>query len=318
MPKFRTILLPLLIVASAAVAQDRRLPRVVTAGADQTLRVWDTTGKESRNILAHDATVSAVVVSSDGKTAFSASADRTIKSWNLEDGSKSNTFEGHDQEVTCLALSPDGRILASGSVDQTVRLWNTLTGMQSRRIPAHSKSVRAIAWSPDGRLIASAGADKLIQVWRSDGTPAGTIVSQDEAVMSLVWTMDSASILTGDGEGNLKMWSARDLSQTARQKAHEKTVNAVAVNSDGTRIATVGADGRLRIWTHSGKSFLETKSSQPGRSLVSVAWGRDSSIVITGGADRTIRYWNAADLSEVRRTNAHDAAVTAVVAISGG
>ncbi len=314
---YARILILLVITASAALAQERRLPRVVTAGADQTLRLWDPNGKESQNILAHDATVTAVVVSSDGKSAFSASSDRTIKSWNLEDGSKSNTFEGHDQEVTCLALSPDSRMLASGSADQSVRLWSTLTGIQAKRIPAHSKAVRAIAWSPDGRLIASAGADKLIQVWRADGTPAGTIVSQDEAVTSLVWTKDSASILTGDGEGNLKMWSARDLSQTARHKAHERAVAAVALTMDGTRIATVGADGRLKTWTFASKSFIEGRTTLPGRSLTSVTWSGDSGILITGGVDRTIRYWNAADLTEMRKINAHDAAVTSVLAISG-
>src|SRR5688572_7041356 len=110
--KVRMPILALLILASAAIAQERRLPKVVTAGADQTLRLWDAAGKEAQNLLAHDATVTAVVVASDGKTAFSASADRTIKSWNLEDGSKSKTFMGHDQEVTCLALNPDGRMLA--------------------------------------------------------------------------------------------------------------------------------------------------------------------------------------------------------------
>src|SRR5205809_6588691 len=104
----------LAILAESAFAQTRPLPKVVSTGADQTLRVWGADGKEVQNILAHDATVTAIAVSSDGKIAFTASADRAIKGWNLEDGTKASTLEGHSQEVTCIALSPDGRILASG------------------------------------------------------------------------------------------------------------------------------------------------------------------------------------------------------------
>ena len=313
---FRSLAITAVVfTAAAAVAQNRPLPRVLSAGADQTVRLFGPDGKETQNILAHDATVTAVITA-DGKTAYSASTDRSIKSWNIEDGAKSNTFEGHSQEVTCLALSPDGRVLASGSVDQSVRLWNTLTGMQTRRIPAHSKPVRALAWSPDGLSLASAGADKLIQVWRADGSPAGTIVSQDDAITSLVWTRDSASILTGDGEGNLKLWNARDFTVTGRHKAHEKSVTSVALRPDGDRIATAGADGRIKIWTYASRNFTLVKESPPGRTLNAVAWSVDGTMLLTAGADRAIRYWNAADLSEVRKINAHDAAVTAIVALS--
>jgi WD40 repeat protein len=314
----KSTIIALAALLTAAPILDHKTPRLVSGGADQTIRIWDGAGKEIQNILAHDATVTALALTGDGKTAYSASADRTIKSWNLEDGSRTNTLEGHDQEVTCVALSPNGKTLASGSADQSVRLWNTLTGIQTRRIPAHSKAVRAVAWSPDGQFLASTGADKLIQIWRADGAPAGTIVSQDDAVTSLVWTMDSASLLTGDLEGNLKLWSARDLSVTARQRAHERAVTVVALNPNGSRIATAGADGRVKTWTFMGKGFMEGKETPPGRSLNSLAWSPDSAFLISGGADRTVRIWNADDLTEVRKINAHDAAVTAAIPLTGG
>ena len=78
-------------VNSVAFSPDGR--RIVSGGADNTVRVWDAdTGQRIGQPLT-----------------------------------------GHTDGVTSVAFSPDGTRIASGSGDKTVRLWDAATGQPDRR-----------------------------------------------------------------------------------------------------------------------------------------------------------------------------------------
>ena len=59
--------------------------------------------------------VSSVAVSADGRLALSASADRTVKVWDLTSGQELRTLAGHAGEVSSVAVSADGRLALSAS-----------------------------------------------------------------------------------------------------------------------------------------------------------------------------------------------------------
>ena len=105
------------------------------------------------------------------KTLASASADKTIKLWDLQ-GQLLRTFIGHKNVIFSIAFSPDGQTLASASADKTIKLWNlqgqllhTFTGYQDAsysaftsdgRYIAAADDVTSVVFSPDGKYIASA------------------------------------------------------------------------------------------------------------------------------------------------------------------
>ncbi len=77
-----------------------------------------------QSLSGHSDQVKSVVVSPDGKTLFSASADKTIKIWRLYTGELLQTLTGHSSAVNCIAISPDGQFLVSGSSDKTIKIWH--------------------------------------------------------------------------------------------------------------------------------------------------------------------------------------------------
>ncbi len=77
-----------------------------------------------RKIIAHDRYVSSILISPDGKTIISASADSTIKGWEAESGREIFALKGHYNGVTQLSVSSDGKLLASASFDQSIRIWD--------------------------------------------------------------------------------------------------------------------------------------------------------------------------------------------------
>ncbi|EKX49662.1 hypothetical protein GUITHDRAFT_59617, partial [Guillardia theta CCMP2712] len=71
----------------------------------------------------HVQQVMSLAFSSDGLRLASASYDRTVKVWDLQQGSVTHTLTGHADRVTSVAFLPGGGEIVSGSYDRTIRRW---------------------------------------------------------------------------------------------------------------------------------------------------------------------------------------------------
>jgi WD40 repeat protein len=87
----------------------------------------------------------------DGKSLVSGSWDKTVRVWNVADGSQRACLHGHQDEVLDVTVSPDGRHIVSGSSDRTIRSWDMAIGTEIARLRGHDKRVQCVAVSPDGR-----------------------------------------------------------------------------------------------------------------------------------------------------------------------
>ena len=98
----------------------------------------------------HDNWIRALVFHPSGKYLLSASDDKTIKVWDLQNGRCTKTVDAHDKFVTCMtwgrqAMSGAGgegkvvNVLATGSVDQSVKVSRVSYGT-CRRLNADCRS----------------------------------------------------------------------------------------------------------------------------------------------------------------------------------
>jgi WD40 repeat protein len=53
----------------------------------------------------------------------SASADATVRIWDIGSGREMARLDGHTDGVWGVAVAPSGEWLASGSADHSVRIW---------------------------------------------------------------------------------------------------------------------------------------------------------------------------------------------------
>ena len=235
----------------------------------------------------HDAAVNAVAWLPDRRL-VTAGADGKIAIWTEGKAAPDRTLDGHAAPVAGLAVSPDGGMLASASWDRTVRLW-PLAGGAARVLEGHTQNVNGVAFTADGRAVVSAGYDATLRIWpRAGGAP--NIVNLPSPLNAVVAAPDG-EIVTAGADGKLYI-VAPGGELRATIAAAQTPVIALALSPDGKRIAAAGIRGSVAIIDRATRRVTHTLVG-PGLPVWSVAFFPDSRTLLTGGADRMLRRWNA-------------------------
>lgn len=172
--------------------------QLVSAGFDETLRLWQLTDGSAdgnpRIVGRHRSRVYKAMFHPDQRHVATASADATARLWDLRDGSFVE-FGGHASEVNAAKLSPDGALLATASDDFQLRLHDTVTGRGRWRCPYVSQDgLERFSHRGWRRLDATSLAQPDAK-WRA-------AVAERAVLLDL----DSRRVWFDDGRGELSLW----------------------------------------------------------------------------------------------------------------
>lgn len=155
------------------------------------------------------------------------------------------------------------------------------------------------------------------QIKRTNPDPIATqLVARDvhrHAVISLTFTPDGNHLLSGSGDGKLRVWDLKSNSPLATISSHANWLFSIALSPDGTRVATGGGDNLIHLYDLS--TLLASRGErdlQPVRTLIghsndvhALSFLSDDALV-SAGDDRTLRYWNTATGATTRIVPAHE------------
>jgi WD40 repeat protein len=165
--------------------------------------------------------------------------------------------------VRAIAFSPDGRTLASA--DDRGRLVFWTVGDDGRAAPlgepvrAHDGDVTSLAFDPGGRWLYSGGLDRRVRRWDLAGRKqSGRTLETVQRVMSVAVSADGKSLAAGMTGGLIALWDLeRMVPVSSALPGHRRQDDVagdlditygVAFSPDGLALASVGSDGKLRIW----------------------------------------------------------------------
>jgi RNA polymerase sigma factor (sigma-70 family) len=262
------------LVTTVHLSADGR--RLLSAGADGTVRVWDmATGK----LLAKVALalggeypgVHALACSPDGKRlvvlSHVARPGTPLRLLDMTTGKILGQIDAGKHSIRGAGFLPDGRSLVVWTGDRKARVWDVTTGKATREVE-YTEAVRSrpgpvpvpgqgleeafftAAVSPDGRLIAF-GTDKdMIAVHELDsGTEICRVEKLPRGVGCLAFSPDGRTLAWGssaDPRGHLLEIA------TGKERhaftGHEGGIVSLAYSADGKTLVSGGNDTTLLVW----------------------------------------------------------------------
>ena len=128
--------------------------RLVTAGADRTIRVWPSGDDAPLVLRGHTDEVSTVVVTADGSKVLSASQDGTLRLWDSRTGAELAVLQT-ESELYDVALSRDGKLatLGKGEVVQVFHC-EVCGSLEDVRALALSRAPRSLTAEERQRFLA--------------------------------------------------------------------------------------------------------------------------------------------------------------------
>jgi guanine nucleotide-binding protein subunit beta-2-like 1 protein len=225
----------------------------------------------------HNGLVTSIVVGNANKNQddedailVSGSRDKTLIIWKLDPRSQDSTcgkpwktLTGHNHFVSDLTLSNDNMFVISSSWDKTLRLWDLRSGKCVRQFHGHNKEVHTVSFSTENRQIFSGGSDKAMNLWNTLA----------ECKMT--------SNLNPNQNNDHKDWVSRiRFSQSLKNQYW----------------ASVGWDGRLKLWTGLFKLVASIKAHESNINALDIS--RNGIFIATGGKDQVVRMWDYHDLKK--------------------
>lgn len=266
-------------------------------------------------LAGHDGPILKTALSLNGRWLATASADTTVRLWNLQDSEPAGdaiVLTGHRGPVTSLAISPDGRWLASAGFDGTAILWRlNAENPAESPIVIHTGSgrVHAMIISPNGRWLVTAGGIGgsgrcLAELWDlSAEDPAANSIAlrgHERPILTAVVSSDSRWLATAGEDKTIRVWNLGSRHPAAEQavlRGHEGWIGTLAISPDGRWLASGSYDATARLWRLDSLDPTVTPVVLRGHEgwVGTMAFSPNGRWLATGSFDRTIQLWEFRD-----------------------
>ncbi|MBY0523921.1 MAG: PQQ-binding-like beta-propeller repeat protein [Gemmataceae bacterium] len=261
------------------------------------LQLWDVAKREKRFTLeGHTDTVMQVAFSADDKLLATASADKSIRLWDVATGKLKKTFpDAHAKRITCLAISPDGKTLASGSEDATIQLWDVSKPKPTAVIKGHTETVLFVAFTNEGKTLASGSVDATVKTWDvATQKLESSLTRLADDVVCMAWAPDGQTVAVGSAGGTLRLWDVASGELRTRADRHLDDLTCLAFSRDSKVLATGSKDKTGRLWDVASGRHLGILQGQLG-GVTCLAFAPDGKTLALGTNSALIKLWDLED-----------------------
>ncbi|MEI7686962.1 MAG: protein kinase [Planctomycetota bacterium] len=239
---------------TSAIAYSPHGNVMATADSDGDIKLWSLPDVQSfASLPGSKGAISGLAFSPDGR--WLAAGGRNIDIWDVATLAKIKTLAGNQTATNQIAFHRDGKVLAVAGRQErggSVRLWNVVTGKGIWTSTDADQSAEGVAVGDDFVAVAfadHAGSRSHVRILRLlTGDERGRLRSSASSFRTLALSPNGRTLATGQSDGSVRLWSAREAIELTTLLGQGAPVNSVTFAPDGRSLASASHDGAIRLW----------------------------------------------------------------------
>ena len=305
--------------------------RVLSAGADGQLKVWDASGQLLHCLRdGSGAAVHCAVMLPGGVRAISGSSDGLLRVWDLETGTLLRTLSDGHGTIHAVAVLADGR-LVSAAEDRMVKLWDLPSGQVVQTWRGHSSPVSVLLPLRDGRLL-TASLDATARLWElpATGEPKELrMLRGHQDSLSSVALVDEERVVTASLDGTLRLWRIDTGELLGILEGHAGWVTDCAYIAGGShpvsgglaftqpRILSTSLDGTAKLWDIAHAERLHALCGHHSF-VTALVLLPDQARLLSASRDSTLKVWDLKTGQHLQTLSGHAASVDECAVLPDG
>ncbi len=178
---------------------------------------------------------------------LSASADTTLKLWDLKSGKIIHTLTGHSQSIYRLAAAPNNLFAISLGEDKKWYIWNLRKGLFVRSV-SFTGNIRIVVFSPVGILAVSTTKDGVINLFNYSKVEKYTFNSHKTKIKSVLATKDGKFLVSFSEDHIIKVWDLGNMIEVCTIEEIDGSILNVVVSENGRYILSINSKGVMKVW----------------------------------------------------------------------
>jgi U3 small nucleolar RNA-associated protein 15 len=248
----------------------------VTTGA--RVQIYDSrTRKLVKTITRFDDVAHSGDIRYDGRVLVAGDESGAIQVFDTNSRAILKTWKEHQQPVWGTKFSPyESTSLVSVSDDSTVRLWDLPSQESVIVFRGHTDYVRSGGYMPgqSSSLLFSGSYDQTVRLWDPRSPGRSVMTFKHAAAVEAVLPMPSGTTLLAAADNQISVLDVIAGKPQHVIQNHQKTVTALSLASNSTRLISGALDGHVKIFETMGWNVVAgSKYSSPVLSLSIITSG---------------------------------------------